>query len=561
MNYTELSATARRQLCFFDTICTNTMLSFLTTINLDLQSILLIMGIVMNSILGILIFAHRRSEFVNRVYVFNIICIVWWSVMIVIYRLASAHLLAWTMGLYIAPTFIASSFLYFAFLFPQENARIPLRQVYVWLIAATNVAVVAMTVIPGLILVSVDFVPEGENIIHFGWLYIAYTLYISGFFGLGLLILARKMMLLQDKGQRRQLAFLLWGYLLASTFAMVTNLTLPYLGYFTFNWLGQVLTVFMVLPVTYAIFKHRLFDVKVIATEMISVVLWLFFLVRLLLDASPRERLIDGALFIILVAVGILLIRSVEREVAQRELIESQERELETVNRNQESLLHFISHEVKGYLTKNEAAFDAIRSGDFGEVTPQLHELSVSALADTRKGVDTVIDILDASNLKKGTVAYNKQPFDLVHTVDEIVTDLKKQAGEKGIELSFRKPVTGAYTFTGDEDKVRRHVFRNVIDNSIKYTPSGNIKVDLVRTPTLYRMTVTDTGVGITAEDMKHLFTEGGHGADSIKVNVHSTGYGLFIAKQVVEAHGGRAWAESEGAGKGSRFIIELPAA
>ena len=70
-----------------------------------------------------------------------------------------------------------------------------------------------------------------------------------------------------------------------------------------------------------------------------------------------------------------------------------------------------------------------------------------------------------------------------------------------------------------------------------------------------------DSGVGITPEDMSNLFTEGGHGKDSIKINVHSTGYGLFIAKEVVEASGGKIWAESQGAGKGSRFIVELPAA
>ena len=58
---------------------------------------------------------------------------------------------------------------------------------------------------------------------------------------------------------------------------------------------------------------------------------------------------------------------------------------------------------------------------------------------------------------------------------------------------------------------------------------------------------------------MHNLFTAGGHGKNAIKVNVHSTGYGLFIAKEVVEAQGGKIWAESEGQGKGSTFIVEFP--
>ena len=73
------------------------------------------------------------------------------------------------------------------------------------------------------------------------------------------------------------------------------------------------------------------------------------------------------------------------------------------------------------------------------------------------------------------------------------------------------------------------------------------------------RFSVEDSGVGISPEDMQKLFTEGGHGAESRKVNVDSTGYGLYIAKSVVEAHRGRIWAESEGVGKGSRFVVELP--
>jgi signal transduction histidine kinase len=69
---------------------------------------------------------------------------------------------------------------------------------------------------------------------------------------------------------------------------------------------------------------------------------------------------------------------------------------------------------------------------------------------------------------------------------------------------------------------------------------------------------VADTGVGIAAGDMQKLFTEGGRGEHSKEANPESTGYGLFIAKQIVEAHGGRIWASSNGPGTGSTFFIEF---
>ena len=58
---------------------------------------------------------------------------------------------------------------------------------------------------------------------------------------------------------------------------------------------------------------------------------------------------------------------------------------------------------------------------------------------------------------------------------------------------------------------------------------------------------------------MAHLFTEGGHGKESQKINTESTGFGLYIVKNIIDAHKGKVWAESEGAGKGSRFFVELP--
>ena len=169
------------------------------------------------------------------------------------------------------------------------------------------------------------------------------------------------------------------------------------------------------------------------------------------------------------------------------------------------------------------------------------------------------MDILDASNLQKGTISFESKQFDFAAAVDEIVRNLRTVASEKGLALNFSKPITGGVPFTGDEEKIRRHVIRNLIDNSIKYTESGAVDVEIARTPKLVRLVVHDTGVGISAEDMHRLFTEGGKGKESEKINVDSTGYGLFIAKGVVEAHGGRVWAESEGRGKGSRFIVELP--
>lgn len=234
-------------------------------------------------------------------------------------------------------------------------------------------------------------------------------------------------------------------------------------------------------------------------------------------------------------------------------------KELEAANQQQESLLHFVSHEVKAFLTEGQNAFAGIVEGDFGEPPKKILDVAKIALEKMRAGVATVMGILDAANLKRGTIAYKYEPFDFKKAAEEIINRLMPLVFERGLTLTCACEGENAFEIEGDRDKLERHVIRNLIDNAIRYTPRGNILVTLLRTDGMLRFSVKDSGVGITPEDRARLFTEGGKGKDSLKVNVDSTGYGLFVAKSVVEAHGGKIWAESEGAEKGSTFIVELP--
>jgi len=307
----------------------------------------------------------------------------------------------------------------------------------------------------------------------------------------------------------------------------------------------------------YIVVRFQAFNVKILEAQMLVVAVSLLVFSLLLIRSIENIRLITVLTLVLIFIMGYVLVRNVRKEIEQRHVIQMQAKELEMVNRQQESLLHFISHEIKGYLTESVVGFSSIVEGDFGPISDKLKSMSQVALANTRKGVATVMDILDASNLKKGTVSYKKVSFDLRKAISDVVSELKPAAGQKGlsIDLSIGE---GEYQFVGDPEKIQRHVIRNLIDNAIKYSPHGTIQVQLTD-GTILRFSVQDTGIGITPDDMRNLFTEGGHGKNSIKINVHSTGYGLFIAKQVVEAHGGKIWAESAGEGKGSKFVVEFP--
>ena len=111
---------------------------------------------------------------------------------------------------------------------------------------------------------------------------------------------------------------------------------------------------------------------------------------------------------------------------------------------------------------------------------------------------------------------------------------------------------------TIDPNKIKE-VLSNLIDNALKYTKEGGVTVTLEGTPSVARITVSDTGIGIRPEDKKNLFEKFIRTQETTKMVASGAGLGLYVGKNFVEAHGGKIWAESDGPNQGSRFIIELP--
>ena len=232
--------------------------------------------------------------------------------------------------------------------------------------------------------------------------------------------------------------------------------------------------------------------------------------------------------------------------------------ELTEANKQQIVLIHFITHQIKGFVSKSRNIFSMIKEGDFGALPETMHTIVDEGFDSDTKGIATIQEILNASNIKSGKVTYAKETYDINALVSGVVSELQQAASAKGLSLTFA-PSAEKADIVGDEMQMTNAI-KNLVDNSVKYTPAGSVQISLEKKGAKFRLMVADTGVGITSEDMKHLFTEGGHGKDSHLVNVESTGFGLYIVKNIIEAQSGRVWAESEGAGKGARFIVELPA-
>lgn len=535
-------------------------------VDLDIPNILLVVTAVMNAILGVLIYAKHRNLHANQIYTLNIACIVWWTVSMLIYRnIDQSALTFWTQMLYATPTVIASTFLYFSIYFPDEpTLRIK------WLLPAIvfcNGLIIYLIFAGEYIIRGAIKISGHENIIFFGPLYIPYAVYISLFFTAGLCILGYKYFTLKDRVQKRQLSYLLVGYLIASSLAMVTNLILPWLGYFEINWLGQVLTTVMVVPVTYAIFKHRLFSSKVIATEILVSSLWIFQLVQTLVAQTSSAQILNGILLFALFIIGLLLMRSVNGEVRVREQLQILAKDLEEANtrlkeldRQKTEFVSIASHQLRSPLTAIKGYASLLLEGSFGKL-PKKSLDAISKIFNSSKFMAVSIeDFLNVSRIELGTIKYDFKEMDLPKMIGDIVGELRPAATDRKLELAFVNTCTEPCMIKGDMGKLRQ-VLLNLVDNAIKYTPKGSITVT-VRSDAAaksVRVEVADTGVGIPPNILPTLFGKFIRAANANEVNVMGTGLGLYVAKQFVEAHGGRVWAESEGQNKGSTFIAEFP--
>ncbi len=353
--------------------------------------------------------------------------------------------------------------------------------------------------------------------------------------------------------------FMLMGFVISYTFLIITNFILVNTqGDTRFILYAPLFMLPSVLGTAFSILRYKLLNVKAIATEVLIFIILSITLVQITLSQTTLQFTFNSILFCAFLLTGIFLVRSVIREVEQREKLYQLNIDLAYSIQQRESLVHLVTHKVKGSFTRTKYIFAGILDGTFGEANPDIKKYAMQGLESDNMGIETVDLVLNAANLEKGLIKYNMQKIDLKEIVLKSIEDKKMSAGNKGLKIESNIK-EDKYEVSGDVFWLKE-VFNNLIENSIKYTKEGTITVGLEKKDNKILFSVKDTGVGLSDDDRKVLFTEGGRGKDSVKVNVDSTGYGLYTVKLVVTEHKGRVWAESEGPGKGSQFYVELDA-
>ena len=230
----------------------------------------------------------------------------------------------------------------------------------------------------------------------------------------------------------------------------------------------------------------------------------------------------------------------------------------ELLEEEKKHFLRFVSiaaHDLKAPLAAIQTFLGVILDGFAGELNEKQKHMMQRASQRINELLNLISNLLDIPRIEIGQLVQEMTEVSLAQVIDKFVEEGCSLAEQKGIKFSAHIPQNLSYVY-GAPTRLQQ-VITNLVNNAINYTSEGEVVVRVVETDNEILVEVADTGCGIPPDDMPRLFEDFFRGSN---VGPKGTGLGLSISRRIVEAHGGKIWAESPCAetGKGSKFCFTL---
>jgi signal transduction histidine kinase len=232
-------------------------------------------------------------------------------------------------------------------------------------------------------------------------------------------------------------------------------------------------------------------------------------------------------------------------------------KKLKQLDSAKNEFISIASHQLRTPLTSIKGFISMIMEGDYGKVDKEAEDALKKIFISNERLIKLVNDLLSLSRIESGKFSFTFKKGDIVKLVKDILGDFKLEAKTKNIKFKFVKAKKEIKPFVFDPGKIHE-VISNLVDNALKYTEKGEIKVKMENLKEKVRITVSDSGQGMSEQELEYVFEKFRRGIDSSSLNTEGTGLGLYVCRKIVDAHKGKIYAESDGPGKGSRFILEL---
>jgi len=376
----------------------------------------------------------------------------------------------------------------------------------------------------------------------------------------------------KEKKQRMRLVLASGSLLLLLTSFLTANFLGTYLDDYSISQFGHIAVPVFALFLAYITIKYETLEARILSIDLGTAALVILVFSLLFIANQSAHNYVIILTLALLVPLSYTLVTGIRKEVRSRKKIEELAGKLEKSNedlasanvrlteldRQKSEFVSLASHQLRSPLTAIRGYASMMVEGEYGTLDETLKE-PVQKIADSVKSMVLMVeDFLSISRIEQGKMKFDFTDFDLKKLAEEVVYELKPNADKKQLTLTFSAEPGKKYLVSADQTKIKQTIL-NFLDNSIKYTPKGSIAVSVKKNAyDKIIISIADTGIGMSAETIPKLFQKFARANDANKTNVIGTGLGLYVAKQMVEAHKGRVWAESPGVGKGSTFFIEL---
>ena len=552
----------------------------------NIDFLLLGIAVAGNLILGFVVFLNQRKGATSRLFLaFTIVNSMWSLVTYFSYAVTEKQMALWLVRLVIFFAIIHSS-LFFLLVnaFPGQRLRIEKRYLYIVMFFVTLAMVLSLS---PFIFKDIDFttgkVPQPK--LYFfknppaplGVMFFLFTIFSTILGGIVSLI-ART---IKSSGiEKKHYKLLLIGATIMFASILLFDVFFP-LGLQNASLipLSALFTLPFVFSIYYAMIRYKLFNIRIAGVAVLVFGLS----IAIFVDVTGISLLVvrSAELFLVLL-FGILLIRSVLKEVRQREEIaqmaedvrkayvieKKAKEELQKIDKIKDQFLLITQHDLRRPLTSVKWFLNMLLRGILGKQNKKTVEGAKRIQDSVDSSIEEVNNFLDIAQFQMGKSGVVLKPgVELLLILENIFNKLKPQAEEKGIYLKFDKPAEN-FVISADAVKLKTALL-NIVDNAIKYTNHGGVTIKLeIRKqpsgvpvgPAKLEIIVSDTGIGIPKDKVNAIFENMFERTEEAKrTTTMGKGIGLYLSSQIIGAHRGRIWAESEGEGRGSTFYIELP--
>lgn len=367
-----------------------------------------------------------------------------------------------------------------------------------------------------------------------------------------------------SRDKRQQALFLLAGVGAFLATFWVSRVAAKSFGDYAFEQFGFFGIVVLMGVLMYLIIRYQLFNIRIFAAQALVGTLLILVASQFFLLKDTASRMVVFVTFVIAAFFGAFLIRVTKAEAERKEKLEKLTAELKAANERlveldkmKSQVFSFASHQLRTPITAVRG-FSYLLYDEYDRLPPQkVKEMLGKIKAAGDRTVAIINDFLMLRRLEEGKMEYAYAETDMVKLVRELVEEVRLMAEGKGLELTLEAPADPVMVMMDGQKFLQ--VIQNLVDNAIKYTVSGWVRVSIELLDGRVRVVVRDSGRGISAEFLPKLFHEFNRDK-SVMESIQGTGIGLFIAQQIInEGHKGKIWVESEGPGKGSSFFVEIP--